>query len=43
MHEKSKSTAALVNTNENINLLTGFPGVSSEGIQPGAEHGKMGT
>lgn len=35
--------AVLVNTSKNINLLAGSPGVSSEGIQPGAEHGKMGT
>lgn len=35
--------AILVNTNENINLLTGSPGVSSEEFQPGAEGEKMGT
>lgn len=34
--------AILVNTNDNINLLPGSPGVSSEGIQLGAEHGKIG-
>lgn len=35
--------AILVNANENINLLTGSPGVASGGIQPGSEGGKMGT